>query len=155
MCQHIYPLLASYIRMKTSAVFQLLLLGFIPSIMLGVIPHLQQAEAQGVLDRTFDFRFDTCRFRPELCQVDICVTQPWRCEPIRVPSIQWPFPGPGCLSCPPIVIDPSRIAENEGIVIQALPNESILIAKHALNETQGSLNPQPLPPGLGNFTSTR
>jgi hypothetical protein len=146
LCQHIYPLLASYIRMKTSAVFQLLLLGTITLVMLGMIPHLQQAEAQRTFYRPSDIRFDPCTLRPELCTFNICVTNPEVCEP-SVPPIQWPFPG--CLSCPPIVIDPSRIAENEGIVIQALPNGSILIAKHALNETQ------PLPPGQGNFTSIR
>ena len=155
MCQHIYPLLKSYIRMKTCVVFQILLLGTMPLVMLGMIPHLQQAEAQRAFDRPFDIRFDTCRFNPELCTVNICVINPEICDPIPVPPKQWPFPGPGCLSCPPIVIDPSKIVENEGIVIQTLPNDSILIAKHALNETDVSLNPQPLPPGQGNITAIR
>lgn len=141
--------------MKTSAVFQPLLLGFIPLIMLGMIPQLQQAEAQRALDRPFDFRFDTCRFKPELCTVNPCVITPELCEPTPVPPRQWPFPGPGCLSCPPIVIDPSRIVENEGIVIQTLPNDSVLIAKLALNGTQATLNPQPLPPGQINTTTIR
>lgn len=78
--------------------------------------RLQQGEAQR--------NFDICDIYPQVCN-----------EVVPIPK--WPWPGPVCLSCPIINIDPSTIIHNEGIIITSLPNDSFLITKVPLNNTQG------------------